>query len=721
MNRREPEIEASSTDPLRLVGEISRRVSRVTQEELPEVIALILEGARSITGLSQGRIALFEYVFDELHLLVIEGKAKHPPLRRKVALDSDPELPHRGKPLDPGQRAALLGVPDKPLLIQPIVAGDAMLGELYVVSTSGRTSPNREMSDLLESLAGLAAVALERCARRRDSRRLREWLNAFSKVFAANRIPTSESELKSYLQEIAESALKISRADFVVLYEYFEELNDVGLPPTLAGPVREESVLRSRGVAAEHKRSAVFRLLDLQRPFYAEEATKDWFAEGLIKPGTSEQSFFEREGVISSAGIPLRVEKERVGVLFINYRREQAFSPEFREPLEVFANQAALAIGNARFFLRSERYSRNLEALIRIGRELGSAATHDIEQIGRLIDQQTQQVIPTKNFFLCVYEAEGERFSLPYIRDDYDTRETLEGQLHQGLTGYVCRSGEPLLATQKKKEELFAARQAQRVGHPAAIWLGAPLVVRDKVIGAIVVQDYDDETAFNREHLSFLEPIALQAAISIDNYRLLRDASLRLDELSALLSLSQAFGSRRLNAKQLFTSILDHLCQLTLSDGSLLSLVAPGNEGQLKVTAASSSLHEYMGKDIPLENGVSGKVARTGEPLIVNDYRQWPERSGLFDPPPQRVCAVPLIWQDRLVGVISLSSNDEAGRFSEREIEVLQRFAGPMAIAVQNARDSSFRDALIHAGPDAIVAADKMGKITEFNEEAARL
>jgi len=166
---------------------------------------------------------------------------------------------------------------------------------------------------------------------------------------------------------------------------------------------------------------------------------------------------------------------------------------------------------------------------------------------------------------------------------------------------------------------------------------------------------------------------------------------------------------------------LDHLCELCDCDGSLLLLVNPGKRNQLKVRAASKDLREYIDKTVLLDEGVSGKVARSREPMIVNDYNTWPERCHLFDPLPKRVCAVPLIWKDEVVGVMALSSSSEAGEFSPREIEILQRFAGPVAIAVQNARVSAFRDALIHRGPDAIIAVDNKGRITEFNEEAVKI
>lgn len=706
-------------DPLRLVGEISRRVSQVSEGNLGEVTARILEGVKAVISLRRGSVFLLDYGFDELYLLEVDAGTAQSLVRRKVSTEFSSDSPGRNGPRVKSEKASLVS---GGVLIaeRAVFAGDKKLGELCVVSTFGPITLEPDQEDLLASLASLAAVALERCLRQRESLQRHTWLDAFSEVFAASRIPGSASEVEPLLRAISEKARALSEADFVVLYEYFQEGDDVRLPPTFAGRLLQKEVLLRRGVAAEHKRSAVFRLLEQEppQPFYAEEAGKDWLSTGLLEAG-GEQSFFAREKVVSSAGIPLCIEKEPVGVLFVNYRREFAFPSDFQKHLERFANQAALAIGNARFSLRSKRYSQDLEVLNRIGRELSSAVTHDIEQIGRLIDEKTQEVISTKNFFLCIYEEQGERYSLPYLRDEFDSRETIEPRLRLGLTGYVCRTRRSLIAPKEKIEQLIADGSAELVGEPAAIWLGAPLFVRDKVIGVLVVQDYKDETKLNQEHLNLLESIASQAAIAIDNYRLLREANLRVNELSALLELSQAFGTPWQNAT--LSSPLDHLCELCGSDGSLLLLIDPGKRNQLKVRAASKDLQEYIDKTIQLDEGVSGKVARSREPQIVNDYSTWPERCHLFDPPPKRVCAVPLVWDDKVMGVMTLSSNREAGEFSPREIEILQRFAGPVAMAVQNARFSAFRDALIHRGPDAIIAVDNKGRITEFNEEAARI
>lgn len=702
-----------------LVVEISCLVSQYPADELPAVIERILQGLWRIAGLTRGAISLLDDVNDRVYTSQAAGET--------VSFKPDDWSPRNSPSQQPSWKPepSILGRASGISLRFPLRLGSQDLGKVIIEDLNGELILGREQEDLIKSLLSLAALAIARYRNETGRLHLQEWMDASSNVFAASRLTSTTENVETLLRAIVENAQRISEADFITLYEYFQERDDFRIPPTIAGTVYDLEVLQDRSVAVEHKRSVIFRILRRSKPLYAGTAPHDWIVEGLIDEEAlaDERNFFSREKVITSAGFPLRIESERVGVLFINYRRKRLFSSEFRERLESFASQVASALGNARLFLRSLHYIRTLEVLNDIGRELGSAVSRDIEQIGELIHQLTKRVIVTENFFLCLYDAKNGAFELPYIKDEHDSREVLLPGLREGLTGYVCRTRTPQLISPERKKNLIAEGEVRPIGRPSAIWLGAPLIVRDEVVGVLVVQDYKNETAFTNEHLQLLTAIASQAAIAIDNYRLLHDASIRLEELSALLSLSQAFGTGQLTSDQLLklTSILDNICRLASCDGSLLLLTAPGNKSELKIAAASSSLRHYVDRLISRGEGVSGTVINTKGPFIKNGYAGWPDRSGLFYPPPEHVCAVPLIWNDIVVGVLTLSTDKRDRPLSQSEIEILQRFAGPAAIAIQSARNSSFREALINRGPSAIVAVDLEGRITEFSSEATRL
>ena len=711
-----------SEELLRQFSEVAQEVAQ--ESNFSQTLARIFKVASLLAGSEFEVVALLDYAFDESFTL--ENGSEEITCRklaRTGGVNVAPDFVSTFSSINVKPVAQTGRKSGEFTLWVPVVSNSSEIGLLYLVNRKNPIALGSHKVCLFQGLGGLAAVVIDRRRRNRDALRLHEWLDAFGNVFAASQFSGDPEGVSRLLQVIADNAKKISGADFVVLYEYFSDRGDVRLPPTISGSVWKESFIRGRSIALEHRKSLVFKLLDMKGPFFAEDAPGDWANQGLIDGVTCppEHSFFNREGVASSAGIPLRIDEERVGVLFVNYRSKQVFSPEFKAHLTFFANHAALAIGNTRIFLHERRYSENLEALNRIGSALSSAKARNIREIGQLIDAQTLVVIPTQNFFLCLYQPERDTFSLPYLRDERDTEDDLRPRLAHGLAAFVCRKGEALLANREQQQEIFNANKAQLVGQASAIWLGAPLLVRDKVIGALVVQDYDNADAFNDEHLQLLTAIASQAAIAIDNHRLFRDANLRLQELEALLDISQAFRTGQRTSKELFSSILDHVCEIVDCSGALLLLVDPGSNPLLEAVASSSRLLDHIGKTIAFGEGVSGRVAETGREMIDNNYPNSSNQSTAFPSSPTRVCAIPLSWQGNIIGVMTLSSFEEGVDFSSREIEVLQRFAGPMTAAIQNARDSSLRNALVHAGPYAIVATDSSGKIVTFNEEAASL
>src|SRR6185295_13210336 len=106
--------------------------------------------------------------------------------------------------------------------------------------------------------------------------------------------------------------------------------------------------------------------------------------------------FQEREGIRSFVAVPLRLGGEAVGALFVNYRRPQFFSAPQRRVIQGFADWAAIAISNARRFVRtSERHNRELAALERIDAEL--ARTHELAGVLRAILDGANQIVGAEN------------------------------------------------------------------------------------------------------------------------------------------------------------------------------------------------------------------------------------------------------------------------------------------------------------------------------------
>jgi len=122
-------------------------------------------------------------------------------------------------------------------------------------------------------------------------------------------------------------------------------------------------------------------------------------------------------------------------------------------------------------------------------------------------------IMDVNNFFVAMYDKKTDSISLPYEVDAKDKYTSFPAG--KTCTGYVIRTRKPLLADEGQMRELVKQGQIDIVGSPAKVWLGVPLLVSDEVIGAIVVQSYNDPKQYTVKELELLKFIADQIGILI--------------------------------------------------------------------------------------------------------------------------------------------------------------------------------------------------------------
>jgi len=92
-------------------------------------------------------------------------------------------------------------------------------------------------------------------------------------------------------------------------------------------------------------------------------------------------------------------------------------------------------------------------------------------------------------------------------------------KLRKGLTEYVLRTGQPLLATPEVYERLVAAGEAELIGAPSIDWLGVPLKVKDRTIGVVVTQTYSPGVRYGESERDILTFVSSQMAMAIERKR----------------------------------------------------------------------------------------------------------------------------------------------------------------------------------------------------------
>ncbi|MFZ2322187.1 MAG: PAS domain S-box protein [Ignavibacteriaceae bacterium] len=223
---------------------------------------------------------------------------------------------------------------------------------------------------------------------------------------------------------------------------------------------------------------------------HADNAKKD--EEEIIKNGTSILNKIEKEvwsdGSItwaSTTKIPLRDENEKIVGTF-GITRDIT---KFKESEDI----------------------RN--ALYKISTAVTSVP--DIQNLFATIHKIIMDLMRADNFYIAMYNDETNTVSFPYFVDQVDPP-PVERKAGYGLTEYILRTGEAKLIDAETDIKLRVSGETTLLGEPTQIWLGVPLKVQGKTIGAIVVQDYNDTTTYGENEKEILIYVSEQIALAID-------------------------------------------------------------------------------------------------------------------------------------------------------------------------------------------------------------
>ncbi len=170
-------------------------------------------------------------------------------------------------------------------------------------------------------------------------------------------------------------------------------------------------------------------------------------------------------------------------------------------------------VGISRDITEIKKNELVLEALFKIS----SAVTkvENLQQFFKKIHEIIKSLMRAENFFIALVDQKNNMISFPYFVDKYDAPPEPR-ILKRGLTEYILRIGEPMLIDRKKDLELRMKGETELIGEPSAICLGVPLKINEKVIGAIVIQDYEDEKTYGIEEREILNYVSEQIALAIN-------------------------------------------------------------------------------------------------------------------------------------------------------------------------------------------------------------
>jgi PAS domain S-box-containing protein len=185
------------------------------------------------------------------------------------------------------------------------------------------------------------------------------------------------------------------------------------------------------------------------------------------------------------------------------------------------------------------------------------------------IHRSISKLMKAENFYIAYYSSEQNLLSFPYFVDKYDNDDSPQ-PLGKGLTEYVLRTGKSALVDSKLDEELRVKGETQLIGPQSKIWLGVPLKIQNKIIGVLVVQDYEDPTTYGATEQQILDVIAYPISRAIERKMLeaeREDFIVKLKELNS--SKDQLFSLISHDLRNPFNSLLGFAEILTTEYDSL--------------------------------------------------------------------------------------------------------------------------------------------------------
>ncbi|HKZ85617.1 MAG TPA: GAF domain-containing protein [Anaerolineae bacterium] len=217
-------------------------------------------------------------------------------------------------------------------------------------------------------------------------------------------------------------------------------------------------------------------------------------------------------------------------------------------------------------------------------------------------------------------------------------------------------------------------------------WLGVPLLVRDRLIGVLALE-HVERAAYGEDDVRVAEVFAAQAAIAIENARLLEEARRRADHMAALNEVA-ATVSQALDLEQTLRIALDKALDVMGVEAGAISLIDEA-AGELVIRAHRGWRNSELaqGMRIKLGQGLSGQAVVTGEVVVTGDVRGDPRLAvpRFAEEGVQAMALAPMHARGRVVGVFSVM-HYTPHEFTEDAIRFLTALADQIGVAIDNAQ-----------------------------------
>jgi GAF domain-containing protein/CheY-like chemotaxis protein len=549
--------------------------------------------------------------------------------------------------------------------------------------------------ELVTTFADQALIAIENVrlfeaeqARTRELSESLEQQTATSEVLRV--ISSSPGELESVFNAMLENATRICEANFGVMFR-FEE--DAVCAAAMLGVPRAFAEFWQRGPQRPGPKTAFARIMETRRTVH--------IADVKLEP-----AYVDGESVFVAAVnlggfrtllvVPMLKENELIGALAIYRQEVRPFTDKQIALVQNFANQAVIAIENARL-LDELRESLQQQTATSDVLEVISRSAFDLQPVFETVAESAVRLCDSERAFVFRFDGEQLRMvvahnATPEIREFIANNPIRPGRESAAGRSALERRTVHIPDARADPEYTFGSKDLD----PFRTVLAVPMLKGDDLLGVILTYRWEIKP-FTDKQIALVETFADQAAIAIENVRLFDEVRARTAELSESLTQQTAtadvlkvISRSTFDLQTVFDTLVEsavRLCDARFGaifrlDRDLLHLAAQHN---FPKTHLELLQHEYP--MTPNRGHISGRAVLTGAPVQIPDmladqkYRGQASKGANF----RSLLAVPLLRGGRAIGAIVIY-RIEPGIFADKQLALLQTFADQAVIAIENVR-----------------------------------
>ena len=567
-------------------------------------------------------------------------------------------------------------------LALPMLRENELIGSFTVYRQEVRPFTDKQIA-LVQNFAAQAVIAIENARLLNELRQSLDQQTATAEVLGV--ISSSPGDLQPVFDNMLRNAVRICDAKFGLLVRFdgeaFHMAAEVDLPSELA------EFEKRRGPFLPPAGTLLDRVMKTKRVSY----TADMAADAV--PGSPARL----GGARSAVAVPMLKDDKLMGVMFIYRQEVRPFADKQITLLQNFAAQAVIAIENTRLLnelrQRTADLTESLEQQTATSKvlEVISRSAFDLQAVFETVAASSVRLCGADRAFIYRFDGELLRMALalnaPQALKDFLTQNPIRpGRYSSAGRAALERQTNHIPDVLADPEYSYGSKD---VGALRTV-LSVPILKGNDLLGVVGIYTLEEVRPFTDKQIALVETFADQAAIAIDNVRLLDELRQSLQQQTATADVLKIISRSTFDLKTVLNTLVESAARLCEADMASVPRVTGGILDHFASYGYSPAFHEFLQNNptSPGRGTVSGRAVLEGRTVHIPDVLTDPEydygegqKVGGY----RTLLGVPLMREGAAVGALLLG-RAEPRPFTPQQIELLETFADQAVIAIENVR-----------------------------------